>query len=258
MNSKVLIVLCLAFIYGCSTKPKKKDSEIDSNNKNAKSSFEDTAMAGCKICLLSTKLKKIEGKRKSLENYEFKNTCELKLISKLKIEEDSLIKILNELIDEYKLDEYKSSQFCTKLYPFYYAGDTLYRDSLILEFYLWNYSRYPIIDTTCEEKKYIDNKIGVKLRGKLYMLTDDEYVTFINKSYANKFKIDSLILAKKKQILHQLTGNANPDEYCIDIMDRYSLYIFDYKYHGNPPFQLQGGYANEEFKVLFDSYRKID
>jgi hypothetical protein len=206
-----------------------------SNNESTINPENETALKGCEICVLTTKLSELE-KQEIEFGVRKLNDCETKLFLKVKSEKDSLGKVVKGLLEQYKLDYNSAATKCAELYPMDKISDENLRNSLLFEIEHWNfYARTlhinPVFDTTCGKKDYYeDGKYGLKVKGEIVWVSEEKYASLVNKYYSTKPKIDNLILERKKALAKKLTDIEDPDEYCMEMMNRKSKTVLNKLY----------------------------
>jgi hypothetical protein len=241
-------------LFAC-TQSEKTDSVKDDVNEKTNITFEDTAMAGCTICVLDKKIKKLTLKKNYLINSE-DSICKKTITKKLENDIDSLGKEIKLLKTKYKLNDYTAESTCSRLFPIHHLKDSILRDSLLCALYVWDRAIYPIMDTTCRENTIVDGKYSIKIKGKQFLLTQIEFDRYIERGMGKMKRIAELIDSNEKKLVRELTGIPEPDEFCIEIMVRYANYIGDKK-SWKELSKVQAGMSNPDFKDMVDSLSKI-
>jgi hypothetical protein len=238
-------------LISCS-EPEYRDSEKDTIKFNQKttSAFKDTAIAGCMNCIMSKKISQLTLKKNHFI-YKPDTNCRNYNIKLLEFKLDSLKTEIEKLNKKYNLTEYTSQAKCSRLYPINHIRDTSIRDSLLIELAIWDNIKVPYIDTACGIPTYVNGKIAIKIKGKSVVFEKEEdYYEYLKKRIDAKKKLDETAGENKRNLTIQLTGIKEPDEYCIEIMRLYAIYIYENKYHEKSPFK-NSGYANN---TVFNNY----
>lgn len=248
----LLFFIFTGLLFSCSSQDNTKDNPIKS-----KTVTDETTLNACEICILQTKLSNLER-----QEIEFKvrklNDCQSKLLSKVKSEKDSLSKIIKELLSKNNLDYNMAESKCSTVYPANKIKDDAKADSLFYDLEYWygwislNRPIYEIIDTICGKSQYYaDGKYGLKSKGEMVLLTKEEYENYCTKYAQSLIKIETLIDKKINDIILQLTGITNPDQYCLEIMRRNAAnHMKQYYKNGKKWRQVDDG---KEIKELISS-----
>lgn len=243
-------------ILSCEVNTSNASKQLENKTPTSK----DTCIAACKVCLIQNELVEIEKKiaTMGLMSKEERDSQR----ARLDLKTDSLKNLVQKLTDEFGVD-YKNSQLrCSSLYPTDKIKDEMVRDSVFYELELWNFDEvslitigFPLIDTAVNVSLY-EGKYAIKYKGEIHLLTKEEYDVFISNYFYVKKKIEDRILMKRKELVSQLTGISDPDNYCMEMTSRKANQSS--RTRDREKFRPGGIYLDEEIISLIKSATKFE